>query len=146
MSCSLLGAAAPRRCGWGSPALPISFPGNRPCGPGPPGAPGATAKYGAAQTDRIIDPLLLPLAVYVAANLAALVLYGADKRRARLRQHRIRERILLLTALAGPFGALAGMRVFRHKTRKIRFVVAVPLFAALHVGVIVILLAAGGPA
>ena len=44
-----------------------------------------------------------------------------------------------------PFGALAGMRVFRHKTRKIRFVVAVPLFAALHVGVIVVLLAAGGP-
>ena len=111
-----------------------------------PGAPGATAKYAAAQTDRIIDPILLPLAVYAATNLATLVLYGADKRRARLHLHRIRERTLLLTALAGPFGALAGMRVFRHKTRKIQFIVAVPLFAVLHVGVVVALLAAGGPA
>ena len=109
-------------------------------------APRATAKYGAAQTDRIIDPILLSSAVYVAANLAALILYGADKRRARLRQHRLRERTLLLAALAGPFGALAGMRAFRHKTRKLRFVIAVPLFAALHVGVVVALSAAGGPA
>ena len=37
------------------------------------------------------------------------------------------------------------MRLFRHKTRKIRFVIAVPLFAALHVGVVAALLAAGGP-
>lgn len=107
---------------------------------------GTTAKYGAAQTDRIIDPILLPPAVYVAANLAALALYGADKRRARLRLHRLRERTLLLAALAGPFGALAGMRAFRHKTRKPRFVLAVPLFAALHVGAFVALFAAGGPA
>lgn len=48
-----------------------------------------------------------------------------------------------MTALAGPFGALAGMHIFRHKTRKLRFVVAVPLFAALHVGVVAALLAAG---
>lgn len=76
-------------------------------------------------------------------NLAALVLYAADKRRARLRLRRTRERTLLFAALAGPFGALAGMSVFHHKTRKLRFVVAVPLFAALHGAAIVALLAAG---
>ena len=93
-----------------------------------------------------IDPILLLLIAYVAANLAVLVLYAADKRRARLRQRRISERTLLLSTLAGPFGALAGMLVFHHKTRKLRFVVAVPLVMALHAAVIIALFGAGsGP-
>ena len=93
-----------------------------------------------------IDPILLLLIACVAANLAVLVLYAADKRRARLRLRRISERTLLLSTLAGPFGALAGMVVFHHKTRKLRFVVAVPLVMALHAAVIIALFGAGsGP-
>lgn len=89
-----------------------------------------------------IDPTLFLIAS-IAANLAVLALYGVDKRRARLRQRRIPERTLLLSALVCPVGALAGMGVFRHKTRKPRFVVAVPLFAALHAAVLIALLGAG---
>ncbi len=105
------------------------------------------AKYRALQTEMIpIDPILLLLIAYVAANLAVLILYAADKRRARLRLRRISERTLLLSTLAGPFGALAGMVVFHHKTRKLRFVVAVPLVMALHAVVIIALFGAGsGP-
>ena len=85
--------------------------------------------------------LLLPLiAVYLAVNLGVMLLYGHDKRRARRRERRTPERTLLLAALPGPFGALAGMSLFRHKTRKLRFVVAVPLIAALHCAVLVLLL------
>lgn len=90
-----------------------------------------------------IDSILLSLAAYVVMNLAVLVLYAADKRRAALRQRRITERTLLLSALVAPFGALAGMSVFHHKTRKLRFVVAVPLFIALHATVIIALLGGG---
>ncbi|HIH02701.1 MAG TPA: DUF1294 domain-containing protein [Methanoregulaceae archaeon] len=90
-----------------------------------------------------IDPILLSLAVYVVANLAVLVLYAADKRRARQRLRRISERTLLLSAVAGPFGALAGMSVFHHKTQKTRFVVAVPLLITLHAAVIVALFGTG---
>lgn len=89
-----------------------------------------------------IDPLLT-LTVYVVANLAVLVLYAADKRRARERLRRISERTLLLSAVAGPFGALAGMSVFHHKTQKMRFVVAVPLLIALHAAVIIALFGTG---
>lgn len=124
-----------------APTLPQPAWGTWRCGPG-----GTTAKYRGAQTDRIIDLIILPLAAYVAANLAVLALYGADKRRAQLRLRRISERTLLVSALVGPFGALGGMRLFHHKTRKLRFVVAVPLFAALHVGVIAALLITGGGA
>jgi uncharacterized membrane protein YsdA (DUF1294 family) len=88
-----------------------------------------------------IYPILL--GGYVVANCGVLVLYAADKRRARLRQYRISERTLLLAALVGPFGALAGMGVFHHKTRKLRFIVAVPLFVVLHALVIIALLGAG---
>lgn len=93
-----------------------------------------------------IDPILLSVAAYVVVNLTVLVLYAADKRSARLHQRRISERTLLLSTLAGPFGALAGMVVFHHKTRKLRFVVAVPLVIALHAAVIIALFGAGsGP-
>lgn len=90
-----------------------------------------------------IDLLLPALLASAAVNLAVLALFGADKQRARRHSRRISERTLLFAALAGPFGALAGMRVFRHKTRKLRFIVAVPLFTALHAAVIIALFGTG---
>ena len=57
---------------------------------------------------------------YLAAiNLAAFFLMWLDKRRARRKgARRVRERTLLLSALlGGSVGAIAGMRLFRHKTK-----------------------------
>jgi uncharacterized membrane protein YsdA (DUF1294 family) len=90
-----------------------------------------------------IDLLLPALLASAALNLVALALFGADKQRARRHSRRISERTLLLAALAGPFGALAGMRVFRHKTRKLRFVVAVPCFTTFHAALIIALSGTG---
>lgn len=93
-----------------------------------------------------IDPILLALAAYLVANLAVLILYAADKRRARSHLRRISERTLLLAAFVAPAGALAGMSIFHHKTRKLRFVVAVPLFTVLHAAVIIAVFSPGsGP-
>jgi uncharacterized membrane protein YsdA (DUF1294 family) len=75
---------------------------------------------------------LLALAgLYMMVNLAAMLMYAYDKMMARKGDRRISERTLLLMALVGPFGAMAGMRWFRHKTRKLKFKL-VPLFALLH--------------
>ena len=64
----------------------------------------------------------------VCINLAAFVLMGLDKRRARYRQWRIPEKLLFLAALlGGSAGAWAGMYVFRHKTRHWYFVVGMPV-------------------
>ncbi|MBI0583930.1 MAG: DUF1294 domain-containing protein [Methanomassiliicoccus sp.] len=71
------------------------------------------------------------LSIILLLNVAALVLYFVDKRAARMKRSRIPERTLLLMALVAPFGALAGMRLFRHKTRKTKFLL-VYLFLALH--------------
>lgn len=79
------------------------------------------------------------LILYLAAvNLAAFIMFGADKRRAERKMRRLPEGQLLMAALlGGSLGALLGMAVFRHKTRKPRFYVLVPLFFAAHCALII---------
>ena len=76
--------------------------------------------------------ILWILGVYLMSNVAALVIYYADKKAASRMLRRVPERTLLLVALIGPFGALVAMRSFRHKTRKNKFLL-VYLFALLHI-------------
>lgn len=69
----------------------------------------------------------------VLSNLAAFLVYGIDKERARRHQWRISEKTLLgLALIGGSVGALAGMYLFRHKTRKVRFVIGVPVILAVQ--------------
>jgi uncharacterized membrane protein YsdA (DUF1294 family) len=77
--------------------------------------------------------------LYLLINLVAMMMYAYDKMMARKGDRRISERTLLLMALAGPFGAMAGMKWFRHKTRKMKFKL-VPLFALLHLLIAFLLL------
>jgi uncharacterized membrane protein YsdA (DUF1294 family) len=57
-----------------------------------------------------------------AANLTAFGYYGFDKHRARSGASRVPEIVLHgLTASGGGVGALAAMRLFRHKTLKSKF-------------------------
>lgn len=70
-------------------------------------------------------------------SLAAFVLYGIDKRRARNNMRRVPERRLHLIALCGGWpGAWIGQRVFRHKTAKLRFRVVFWLVVVVHISVV----------
>ena len=61
-------------------------------------------------------------------NLVALVVYGVDKRRAKKGKWRISEKTLFLVALiGGSVGALAGMYLFRHKTKNWYFRIGLPV-------------------
>lgn len=63
----------------------------------------------------------------VAVNLVTLTVYGIDKARARRDKWRVSEKTLfLLPLLGGSVGALAGMRLFRHKTKHWYFVWGIP--------------------
>ncbi len=67
-------------------------------------------------------------------NVIVLLMFGADKRKARLNRRRISEKTLLLSAaLMGAVGALIGMYTFRHKTKHTRFVLGVPVLLALNI-------------
>ena len=66
-------------------------------------------------------------------NVAAFVMMGADKRRARKGCWRIPEKALFAAALAGgSAGAILGMQIFRHKTRHWYFVWGMPAILALQ--------------
>ncbi|HAP19771.1 MAG TPA: DUF1294 domain-containing protein [Lachnospiraceae bacterium] len=70
----------------------------------------------------------------VIINLAAFFIFGIDKRRAIKNRWRIAESTLFLLALiGGSIGAEAGMYVFHHKTRHLRFVIGIPLIFILQV-------------
>ena len=69
---------------------------------------------------------------FIVINLLTFLLYGLDKYKAIRQEWRIPERALLLMAfMGGAFGALSAMRIFRHKTRKGRFRLMIPLFCLL---------------
>ena len=80
------------------------------------------------------DKLWQALGLYLSAvNLAAFVLMGADKRKARRGAWRISERTLFLPALlGGALGGVLGMRTFHHKTRHWYFRWGFPLLLALQ--------------
>lgn len=61
-------------------------------------------------------------------NLVSMLLYGVDKWKSVHNKWRIPEKTLLLTAfLGGATGALLGMYLFHHKTKKAKFAVTVPI-------------------
>lgn len=68
----------------------------------------------------------------VVGNIIALTVFGIDKVMSKKGGWRIPESRLLLIAFFGPFGAYAGMLLFRHKTRKSKFVL-VPIFLLVQV-------------
>ena len=66
-------------------------------------------------------------------NLVAFALFGIDKRRAKKGLWRIPEATLILSAVVGGgIGALAGMYLFRHKTKKQKFTVGIPVIIGMQ--------------
>ncbi len=69
-------------------------------------------------------------------NLSSFLMFGYDKQQAKAGLWRISEKNLLLISIAGPFGAYAGMQIFRHKTQKNLFTIAIPLLIILQLALI----------
>lgn len=86
--------------------------------------------------------LMAYLAVMAPASLACFIAFGLDKRRAQAGDRRIPERTLHGLALVGGWpGAVAGQRVFRHKTQKLSFRLTLWGIIALHLAALVTLAA-----
>jgi len=73
--------------------------------------------------DFAMEKLVLAYVSAVAVlSLVTFVVYGFDKRRARLDGRRVPEKTMHLLAFLGGWpGALAGQRTFRHKTQKVSY-------------------------
>ena len=70
-------------------------------------------------------------------NLVAFLMYGFDKWKAKKNKWRVPEKTLLLVAaIGGSIGAFAGMQVFRHKTKHMKFVIGVPVIFILQIALV----------
>src|SRR3954447_2235894 len=77
------------------------------------------------------------LGLVTVTSLATFAAYGLDKRRASVGGRRVPERTLHLLALLGGWpGAILAQRQFRHKTRKVPFLVAFWAVVVLHVSTV----------
>lgn len=64
-------------------------------------------------------------------NAAGFLLMLVDKWKAKKNRWRVRESTLLIVAaLGGSVGSLAGMYLFRHKTQHLKFTLGIPLILA----------------
>lgn len=76
---------------------------------------------------------------FILINIISISMFYFDKQRAIKRQWRISEFTLLLSAfIGGSFGAAAGMKIFRHKTKHPKFYILVPVFMILHIIIIIL--------
>ena len=73
-------------------------------------------------------------------SILAFALMGIDKWRAASHGWRIPEKTLFLSAaLGGSLGAILGMSLFRHKTRKPLFYLGVPALLAVQAALLVLI-------
>ena len=79
--------------------------------------------------------LIQLLTVYLLIiNATGLILMLVDKIKAKKSHWRIPEKVLfLVAAVGGSIGSLAGMYIFRHKTKHFSFILGMPLILAVHV-------------
>lgn len=74
-------------------------------------------------------------------NAAGFLLMLIDKKKAQLGRWRIRESTLMTVAvLGGSIGSLTGMKLFRHKTKHLKFTLGIPVILALQIMAAVILI------
>ena len=85
-----------------------------------------------------MPPVWAILLLYLAAvSLASGIITLWDKWKARHQRWRVPEAtLLLLAALGGSLAMLITMRLIRHKTRKKKFMVGIPLIMVLQIAVI----------
>lgn len=83
--------------------------------------------------DNGITVLLL---YFTVINIITFAAYGIDKRAAVRGDWRIPEKTLLaLAAVGGAIGAAIAMKFFHHKTKKLKFIVAVPACICVHIAI-----------
>lgn len=78
---------------------------------------------------------------FIVINLLAVALTVYDKSAARKNKWRISEKTLLVvSALGGGIAMLATMYAVRHKTKKMKFMIGIPLIILVQSGIVVFIL------
>ena len=70
----------------------------------------------------------------ISINIIGFLIMWIDKRKAIKGSWRIPEKTLfIITVIGGGIGTIAGMYTFRHKTKKLNFIIGLPLITILEI-------------
>ena len=84
--------------------------------------------------------ILIILIYLILINIITCMVFGVDKHKAKKEKWRVPEAtLLLLSVIGGSIGALIGMRLFHHKTRKAKFRIGVPIILILQIILVVLI-------
>lgn len=73
----------------------------------------------------------------IVINLIGFLGMGLDKFKAKKKYWRTKEKTLFIIAiLGGSIGSIAGMYIFRHKTKHNSFVIGMPMILAIQIGIV----------
>ena len=74
----------------------------------------------------------------LAINLITFIIYGIDKYKSIKHKYRISESTLIILAiLGGALGALSGIIIFHHKTKKKKFIITIPIILLIWVYILI---------
>ncbi|MBE5820256.1 MAG: DUF1294 domain-containing protein [Clostridiales bacterium] len=74
----------------------------------------------------------------VSINLISFITMYIDKKKAQKGKWRISEwTLFMLVILGGGIGGIAGMKVFRHKTKKAKFYIGFPAIIILQIALVI---------
>lgn len=84
------------------------------------------------------------LVLFLLSNLISFALFHSDKKKAEKHAFRIPESNLLgFSALFGALGGILGMIICQHKTKKPKFLILMPLMAAIQIALIIMIFTIG---
>ncbi len=84
--------------------------------------------------------LIIGIVYLVIMNITGMASMCLDKSRAQRKMWRVPEKVLfLIAALGGSIGSIAGMYMFRHKTKHWYFVIGMPAILCVQVALLVFL-------
>lgn len=88
-----------------------------------------------------LDYQLLYLSIYlIFINIVAVVITIADKIKAEHNRWRIKEAtLLIISALGGSVGMYITMKIIRHKTKKTKFMIGIPVIFIAEVFAVVLI-------
>lgn len=79
------------------------------------------------------------LLIYLIFNVISFALFAIDKRKAVRNKWRIPEATLILSSVFGIFGGFCGMYIIRHKTKKPKFFIGLPLILIAEIALAVMI-------
>lgn len=84
------------------------------------------------------------IAYLIIINLISFILFTLDKKRSISKKWRIPESTLIFVSLmGGSAGSLLGMKLFKHKTKKLKFTILVPISLIINILLVILYIKKG---